>query len=186
MIVLVPYDPRWPDAFAREAAQLAQSLGDVPLELHHMGSTAVPGILAKPVIDMLLIVPQVEALDARGAAFASVGYEAMGEFGIVGRRYFRKDDHTGRRTHQVHAFSAGSLDIVRHLDFRDYVRAHSDVRDAYAALKQRLAAECVDDMQCYSEGKTSFIRDIERRAAIWKSAGQRDDIDHVHRPNRLT
>lgn len=171
MIVLVPYDPQWPGAFAREAARLADALGDVPVELHHMGSTAVPGLEAKPVIDILAVVPRVEALDDRGAAFASLGYEAMGEFGIVGRRYFRKNDDTGRRTHQVHAFSAGSAEILRHLDFRDYLRAHSDVRDAYASLKRRLAAECVDDMQYYSEGKTRFIRDIERRAARWRSLG---------------
>lgn len=168
MIVLVPYDSNWASDFTREAARLAVSLGDVPLELHHIGSTAVPGLVAKPVIDMLAVVPHVETLDERGALFESLGYEAMGEFGIVGRRYFRKTDHTGRRTHHIHAFSAGSADISRHLDFRDYLRAHSDVGKAYAALKHQLAAECVDDMQCYSEGKTSFIRDVERWAAIWR------------------
>ena len=168
MIVLVPYDSNWANAFTREAARLADSLGGVPLELHHIGSTAIPGLDAKPVIDILAVVPRVEMLDDRGAAFESLGYEAMGEFGIVGRRYFRKNDHTGRRSHQIHGFSAGSANITRHLDFRDYLRAHSDARQAYAALKHRLAAECVDDMSCYSEGKSSFIRDVERRAAIWR------------------
>lgn len=173
MIVLVRYDPAWPSEFALEAARLGESLGDALVELHHIGSTAIPGLDAKPVIDMLAIVRRVELLDARGAAFASLGYEAMGEFGIVGRRYFRKEDSTGRRTHQVDAFSVGSAEIRRHLDFRDYLRAHSAVRDEYAVLKHRLAAECAGDMSCYSDGKTDFIRGVERRAAIWRSADER-------------
>ena len=92
----------------------------------------------------------------------------MGEFGIVGRRYFRKDDSSGRRTHQLHAFAEGSSDIRRHLDFRDYLHAHSTAAHEYAVLKQKLVSECGEDMRCYSDGKTAFIRGTEQRAAVWR------------------
>ena len=168
LILLVPDDPAWALDFARESDRLTQALGNLLLDLQHIGSTSVPNLLAKAVIDMLATVQNVEDLDARSEAFESLGYQVMGEFGIPGRRYFRKDDSNGRRTHQVHAFAKGSSEITRHLDFRDYLRAHTDVADAYAALKKMLALECLGDMSCYSDGKTAFIRDVERRAAIWK------------------
>jgi GrpB-like predicted nucleotidyltransferase (UPF0157 family) len=165
MIELVAYDAAWSRGFAREAARLRHALGEAFIDLHHIGSTAVPGLLAKPVIDMLAVVPRVEVLDAQHDAFAALGYEAMGEFGIPGRRYFRRDDESGRRTHQLHAFAEGSSEITRHLNFRDYLRAHASVSESYANLKRKLARECAGDMRCYSEGKTEFIRDVERRAA---------------------
>jgi GrpB-like predicted nucleotidyltransferase (UPF0157 family) len=123
------------------------------------------------VIDMLAVVPQVAALDARRDSWEALGYEVMGEFGIPGRRYFRKDDPSGSRTHQVHAFAGGSREITRHLDFRDYLRAHPPAVEAYGALKRRLAQECAGDMRCYSEGKTDFIHDIESRVSEGKRAG---------------
>lgn len=168
MIVLVPYDEAWPQAFASEAARLRSALPDMFVDLQHVGSTSVPGLLAKPVIDMLAVVRSVEALDEWRDTFESLGYEVMGEFGIPGRRYFRKDDPSGKRTHQVHAFSESSSEIARHLNFRDYLRVHEDAAEAYALLKRRLARECADDMRCYTNGKTAFIRDIEERAARWK------------------
>ena len=171
MIVLLPYDDAWPLAFESEAARLRSAFGDLFVDLQHIGSTAVPGLVAKPVIDMLAVVPQVEALDLRRDSWEALGYQVMGEFGIPGRRYFRKDDPPGRRTHQVHAFAGGSRDITRHLDFRDYLRAHPPAAEAYGALKQRLAQECAGDTRCYSEGKTEFIRDVEARAAHGKRAG---------------
>lgn len=169
VIVLDQHNPAWAREFAREAERLTRAFGDLLLDLHHIGSTAIPGLFAKPVIDMLaVVVPSVDAIDTRGEAFRVLGYQVMGEFGIPGRRYFRKDDSVGRRTHQVHAFARGSSEIPRHLDFRDYLRTHPVVAEAYGTLKQALAVKCLSDMQCYSDGKTAFIRDIEQRAAIWK------------------
>jgi GrpB-like predicted nucleotidyltransferase (UPF0157 family) len=152
-----------------ETARLRGAFGNLFLDLQHIGSTAVPGLLAKPVIDILAVVPRVEALDPRRDVWEALGYEVMGEFGLPGRRYFRKDDSSGRRTHQVHAYRDGSPEVTRHLDFRDYLRASPSVAEAYGALKRRLAEECAGDTRCYSDGKTEFIRDIERRAAIWRS-----------------
>jgi GrpB-like predicted nucleotidyltransferase (UPF0157 family)/ADP-ribose pyrophosphatase YjhB (NUDIX family) len=167
-IVLAPASEAWPGAFDREVSLIMDALSDVSIELHHIGSTAIPGIVAKPVIDMLGVARSVEELDARAHRLAALGYEALGEFGIVGRRYFRKNAPAGARTHQLHAYAVGSPEIQRHLDFRDYLRAFPTDAAAYATLKQELAERSGGDMRAYSEGKTDFIRGIERRAAEWR------------------
>ncbi len=167
-IVLAPHDDTWAEAFAREAAAISAALAVPGIELHHMGSTAIPGIVAKPVIDMLGVVSSVELLDDHAAKLAALGYEVLGEFGIRGRRYFRKNSADGTRTHQLHTFAAGSPEIDRHLRFRDYLRAFPETAAAYGALKLELAERCGADMRAYSEGKTNFVREIERRASEWR------------------
>jgi GrpB-like predicted nucleotidyltransferase (UPF0157 family) len=173
VIVLAPHSATWAAAFEAEASALLAALSDLSIELHHIGSTAIPGIVAKPVIDMLGIVPALEALDVRAHRLAGLGYEALGEFGIAGRRYFRKNAPDGVRTHQLHAFVVGSPEIQRHLDFRDYLRAFPAEAAAYATLKQELAGRCGGDMHAYGDGKTEFIRGVERRAAAWRQGGRR-------------
>jgi GrpB-like predicted nucleotidyltransferase (UPF0157 family) len=168
-IVLARPTAAWASAFEREASAVMDALSDLRIELHHIGSTSIPGIVAKPVIDMLCVVPAVEELDVRVHRLVALRYEALGEFGIPGRRYFRKDTLDGARTHQLHAFAAGSPDIERHLNFRDYLRAFPAEAAAYATLKQRLAGSCGSDMHAYSDGKTEFIRAVERRAAVWRT-----------------
>ena len=86
-IIIAPYDPTWPDAFTRAAAKVAPVLGSNLLALRHIGSTSIPGMYAKPVIDMLAVVADLAAVDACTRAMQSLGYEVMGEFGIAGRRY---------------------------------------------------------------------------------------------------
>lgn len=163
--MLSPHNPSWAGQFVDESSLAIAALGDVLIELHHIGSTAIPGIVAKPVIDMLAVVTSVDALDSSSPHLATLGYEALGEFGIPGRRYFRKDSAAGVRTHQLHAFAIGSDHIERHLGFRDYLRAHSGQAHAYELLKKVLAERYAGDMGAYSHGKTDFIREIERRAS---------------------
>lgn len=165
-IRLVEHDPGWSAGFEREATRIRYALGEALIALHHIGSTSIPGIVAKPVIDMLGIAPSLDALDDHAAQVVALGYEALGEFGIPGRRYFRKDDEHGTRTHQLHTFAIGSPEVLRHLMFRDFLRAHPADAQAYAALKRALARDAVD-MRAYSDGKTDFIREIERRAMVW-------------------
>jgi GrpB-like predicted nucleotidyltransferase (UPF0157 family) len=174
MIVLVPHNEAWAAAFEAESSAILRLMADLPIQLHHIGSTAIPGIVAKPVIDMLGVVRSVGELDARAHDLTTLGYEALGEFGIPGRRYFRKNARDGARSHQLHAFATGSPEIDRHLDFRDYLRAFPREAEGYAALKQRLAVSCGSDMTAYSEGKTELIRGVEQRAATWR------------RPDRVT
>lgn len=130
--------------FAKEAWRIAGEVGDLAFAIHHIGSTSIAGIYAKPVIDILLEASTGEALDGLGARMAHVGYQGLGEFGISGRRYFRKDDSLGTRTHQVHAFLKGDVHVHRHLAFRDYLCAHEGVAQAYSTLKRELADHCHD------------------------------------------
>ena len=167
-IVLAPHNAAWAAAFEREAAAIVDALADLYITVHHIGSTAIPGIVAKPVIDMLGVVPEVEALDVHAHRLAALGYEACGEFGIPGRRYFRKTSPDRVRTHQLHAFAAGSPEAERHLAFRDYLRAVPAEAIAYEALKQDLARRCGADANAYGDGKTEFIRAVDRRAAAWR------------------
>ncbi|HEY1080738.1 MAG TPA: GrpB family protein [Prosthecobacter sp.] len=173
-VSVVPPDLRWPEAFAREAAEIRAAAGCAVLDVHHIGSTAICGIYAKPVIDILLVVDRHTNLDARSAAMAALGYEVMGEFGIPGRRYFRKNSAEGLRTHQVHAFEAGSPHLFRHLAFRDYMNAHAEAAQAYSRLKQNLAAAFPHDIEAYMDGKDPFIQEHEAQALKWaKEDGMR-------------
>ncbi len=165
-VVVVPPDPSWPTAFSAEAQRLRDALDDVVVDVHHVGSTAIPGIHAKPIVDVLLEVTTVDRLDEREDAVVALGYEAMGELGIPGRRYFRRNDATGTRTHQIHAFATGTLGVERHLAFRDYMIAHPDEAAAYCALKRELGRD-QPTIEEYVEGKDTFVRERETRALLW-------------------
>jgi GrpB-like predicted nucleotidyltransferase (UPF0157 family) len=164
-VYLKPHDPRWAVDYERESAAIRMAMSDVFVAMYHIGSTAIPGICAKPTIDMLAVVRDVEALDARSPQMEALGYEVMGEFGMSGRRYFRKDDALGNRTHQIHAFAVGSLQIARHVAFRDFLRAHPEYAKEYDALKQRLAAQFPSDISAYTDGKDEFIARVDALAA---------------------
>jgi GrpB-like predicted nucleotidyltransferase (UPF0157 family) len=169
-VEVVPHDPRWRDAFEAEAGRVAEALGENVSAVHHIGSTAIPGIYAKPVVDLLVEVGDVAEVDGRSSVMESIGYEVMGEYGIPGRRYFRKDDREGVRTHHVHAFEAGSAEVVRHLSFRDYLLAHPADAQRYGELKRRLAEEHPQSFDEYMDGKDGFIKEIDRRAAQWRTS----------------
>lgn len=158
-IVIVEYDPAWPDRFAEEAEHIGRSIPAVLLRLEHIGSTSVPGLAAKPVIDMLAVVRSLEQLDAHNLALQALGYEAKGELGIAGRRFFAKgtDDN---RTHHLHAFEAGHAEIADHLSFRDYLRGHREAACRYADLKRELAAAHRNDVESYVAGKGPLIREL--------------------------
>lgn len=169
-VTVVAHDPQWKSDFETEAGHIAHALGDTVVAVHHMGSTAIPGIFAKPVIDILLEIDDLQRLDDRCSAMEQLGYEAMGEFGIPGRRYFRKDNASGIRTHHVHAFQTGSQEIVRHLAFRDYMIAHPGEARIYSDLKRRLAQDHPDDIEAYMDGKDPHIKAQEAKAMAWWSA----------------
>ena len=163
-IQVVAHDPAWRGEFEAEARRITRALGDLVVRLHHIGSTAIPGIFAKPIIDFLMEVEDIVDLDDRSSFMEEIGYEAMGEFGIPGRRYFRKNNALGVRTHQVHAFEADSTEVERHLAFRDYMIAHPEEAQAYGDLKRKLAQEHPDDIEAYMDGKDPFIKECEAKA----------------------
>ena len=170
-IIVVPYDLHWPEAFAAESKAIAVAMGDNLLQIHHIGSTSIPGIYAKPVIDMLAVVSDIAAVDQRNARMESLGYVAMGEFGIAGRRYFKRDNAEGVRTHQVHTFQSGTLDVQRHLAFRDFMRANPAIANQYSELKCGLAEKHPHDLEAYMDGKDGFIMEMEKRALAWVADG---------------
>lgn len=165
--LIVAPDPTWPAWFASERERLAAALAGLTHELHHIGSTAIPGIAAKPVIDMLLLVDDLHELDARSSLLIDAGYEAKGEFGLPGRRYFRRTTPQGLRTHHLHTYLRGSSEAQRHLAFRDYMRAHPAAAAAYDALKWRLVAAHGQDAAAYIAGKAAFVRQHEVLALAW-------------------
>ena len=162
---MVPHDPNWRQEFRQEAARISAAAGSNAVAVHHVGSTAIPGIYAKPVIDLLLVVWDLAALDEKQPEMEALGYEARGEYGIPGRRFFRRDDKHGDRTHQVHAFEDGSPQIARHLAFRDYMIAHPETAQEYSDLKRELAAQHPSDIEAYMDGKNEFIQEVDKRAA---------------------
>jgi len=171
-IVVVPYDPQWVQEFALASREIAAALGENLIEIHHIGSTSIPEIHAKPVIDMLAVVADIAAVDARSEPMMALGYQVRGEFGIAGRRYFPRDNADGARTHQIHAFQSGSPHISRHLAFRDFMRAHGEIAQQYSDLKRTLAAAHPDDLNAYMDGKDAFIQEMEARALAWVAAGR--------------
>lgn len=172
-IKVVAHDPDWTRKFDSEAVVLRDALGSALVALHHIGSTSIPGICAKPVIDVLAEIDSLDGLDERAHRMVEVGYEAMGEYGIPGRRYFRRDDARGVRETQVHAFVTGSEAAVRHLAFRDYLRANPAVAQEYSELKLRLASRHPTNMEAYMDGKNPFIRETERVALAWRRSSAR-------------
>lgn len=169
---VVSPDPAWAGIYEDEARRLRAALKQLDVEVHHIGSTSIQGICAKPIIDILLVVPDLATFDSHVEAVCALGYEALGEFGIPGRRYFRKNSPNGVRTHQIHSFERNSLGARRHLAFRDYMNSHSNAADAYSSLKQRLAKEFPSDIQAYMSGKDAFIKQHEAIALAW-AAGNR-------------
>ena len=167
-VVVVPHDPNWRDLFADESKLIAEALGQNVVAINHIGSTSIPGIYAKPVIDILIDVTDIDEVDAKNLEMQSLGYEVMGEFGIEGRRYFRKENNAGVRTHHIHAFETGSPQIARHLAFRDYMIAHPDKALAYSELKQTLAVRNARDPDGYMDGKDEFIKETDRLAEQWR------------------
>jgi GrpB-like predicted nucleotidyltransferase (UPF0157 family) len=168
-VEVVPHDLNWQSLFVDESRQLSIAFGDNVIAIHHIGSTSISTIYTKPIIDILIEVKDIDRVDDRNTQIESLGYIAMGEFGIVGRRFFRKDNNDGIRTHHIHTFEVGSPQIDRHLAFRDYLNSYPEDALEYSQLKQKLAQKYPDDIQSYMDGKDGFIREIDNKAAAWRS-----------------
>ncbi len=164
-VIVVPYDPNWHRTFLVESQQLAIALDKNMVNIHHIGSTSIPTIYAKPIIDILIEVKNLAKVDDRNQAIEALGYIGMGEFGIIGRRFFKKDNAEGIRTHHIHTFETGSPQIDRHLAFRDYLISHPETALEYSKLKQQLAQKYPHDIESYMDGKAEFISEIDKKSA---------------------
>ena len=165
IIEVVEYDDDWPRLFEMEKLLIISSLPIKNLWVDHIGSTAVSGLSAKPIIDVLLEVEEIEILDGCNEIFESIGYECKGEFGIPGRRYFQKGG--SERSHQIHAFKKDSENSIRHRAFKEYLIAYPLVAKEYARLKLEVAKNCNDDIGAYCDGKDEFVKMHEKHALDW-------------------
>lgn len=165
MNLLSPPDPNWPAQAQAEAERWRAAGMSGLVTLHHIGSTSVPGLPAKPIIDLLPVFADTAACDAARPALEQLGYEWMGAFGLPERRYVRLDDpHTGCRRFQAHCYPMGSAEITRHLAFRDALRGNAPLRAAYTAVKARCAALHPGDRAAYGDCKSSWIAKAEQKA----------------------
>jgi GrpB-like predicted nucleotidyltransferase (UPF0157 family) len=174
-VQIVEYNINWPAMFDSERNALFSILGDVAVNIFHIGSTAVPGLAAKPIIDIMIEVSGLDSLDAHGSEFQKLGYEIMGEFGIKGRRYFRKGGDN--RTHQIHAFCHGDMNIWRHLAFRNYLRECPEIAEQYANIKKNAARLSNGNLDAYCDIKEDFVKKIEQDALIALSDQQDNAAD---------
>lgn len=160
---LVDYDPAWPSLFEDEAGRIRQALRDVAVRIEHVGSTAVPGLAAKPVVDIQVSVDVMVPRDRFVVPLVALGYEFVPDPTDTEHEYFKKEVN-GTRTYQIHVCPVDSEWERRHLAFRDHLRANPDDATLYAQLKRQLAADHPRDILAYIDGKTPFIREIEGRA----------------------
>jgi GrpB-like predicted nucleotidyltransferase (UPF0157 family) len=158
-VELREYDPTWAELFESERQVLAGIFGGGAVAIEHVGSTSVPGLSAKPIVDVLIGLRQLALTDAQIEAMGGLGYEYLGDHGLPGRLFFKKEP----RTHHVHVVEHGGPHWERQLVFRDALRSDPEERRRYDAFKRRLAAEG-HPRDVYTELKTPFIREIEARA----------------------
>lgn len=171
-VKLVPYDPSWPGAFAVERSRLEAMLPGVLLDIEHIGSTAVPGMAAKAVIDLLAGVDSMTLVKSIAAQVCAAGYTTSAAFNatLVDRSWFMRSAN-GQRTHHLHVVVHGG-DIWReHLAFRDALRADPPLAQAYATLKSQLAARHASDRDAYTAAKTEFIRVALLGTALARASG---------------
>lgn len=167
-LVLTDYDPAWADRFAVERVRILKALGDVARRVEHVGSTAVPGLPAKPIVDILVVVDDPGDEDGYLPALEDAGYVLR----------VREPEHrmfrTPERDVHVHVWKAGSDDERRHLMFRDWLRQNPDDRALYEAAKRRFIGERFTDMNYYARAKGPIIEDIMRRAEAWAASSETD------------
>ncbi len=170
-ILVVEYDPQWPLEFDRLKKVISHTLGELAEGIEHVGSTAVPGLAAKPILDVDVIIRSRKQLPTVVSKLAGLGYVHVGDLGIAGREAFERlgpdapRAGTGRlwMEHHLYVCARNSRELSRHLRFRDHLIQNPQVRDEYAALKRALALQFRNEREAYTEAKTSFVEDVLAR-----------------------
>jgi GrpB-like predicted nucleotidyltransferase (UPF0157 family) len=154
-ILISDYDPSWPERFTQLARSVAAVLGPMLVRVEHVGSTAVPGLAAKPIIDLDVVVQPADVAEAVHR-LSALGYTHRGDLGVTGREAFAAP--AGTPAHHLYVCPVGSLALAEHLRFRDALRANAQLAAGYGLLKRQLAARFGTDRNGYCEAKTGFIR----------------------------
>ncbi len=168
VIEIVDYEPAWAEAFAGISRVIKAALGILALRIEHVGSTSVPGLGAKPIIDLDVVIESPRSLPPVAEALEALGYRHEGDKGIPGREAFGREDGTAPRggsgrqwpPHHLYVCAEDSKELGRHLRFRDYLRSHPDSARQYETLKRELASLHPHDIDSYIEGKSAFIERI--------------------------
>jgi GrpB-like predicted nucleotidyltransferase (UPF0157 family) len=168
-VIVTPYSQKWKSMFEEEARKIKTIFGDEILEIHHIGSTSIEGLNAKPIIDILPVVNDIKKVNQFDNEMVKLGYEPKGENGIPTRRYFQKGGDN--RTHHVHMYEVNNPEIKRHLAFRDYLKAHPEEVRRYGKLKIDLSQRFPYDIESYIKGKEPLVREIEQKALLWYERG---------------
>jgi GrpB-like predicted nucleotidyltransferase (UPF0157 family) len=161
---LTDFNENWALMFQNEVQILSEIFGKEIIRFEHFGSTSVKGLKAKPVIDMMCIVKDINKVDSFNEQMDSLGYDVAGDWGIEGRRLFRKGGEN--RTHHIHFYQFDNPQIERHLIFREYLRSHPEEVERYSRFKEELAKRFENTSE-YSQAKKSFVRDMEQLAIRW-------------------
>ncbi len=169
---IVEYDPAWPEIAAAEIGRIAAAVGEAAVRIDHVGSTAVPGLAAKPIVDLQLSVADVDARSRYVEPLVGLGYLFAPDPASPDFHFFALPA-ARPRTHHLHVCAAGSEDERRHLAVRDYLRAHPDEVDGYAELKRRLVARAPGDRLAYINGKNSYVAALKVRALAWAGGSGR-------------
>ena len=167
-IVVIDYDPVWPAVFEELRARAWNAVSDVAVSIEHVGSTAVPGLAAKPIIDISVVVPSLAQVFMAVDRLAKVGYVHRGDLGIEGREAFHSPD--GLPAHHLYVCLRDTPALANHLAVRDYLRAHPEVATTYGELKKQLAKRFGNDIDGYIDGKTGFLLAILRAAGFPQDA----------------
>jgi len=177
-ILVVDYDANWPLHYEQEKIKILDALNNNVVDIQHVGSTSVPGLAAKPVIDILLGLAQVPPSNASISALETLGYLYCGELGIPGRHFFRRGMP---RTHQIHLVLADSEFWKSHILFRDFLRSHPDAAQQYEALKRKLAVELGLDRDRYTNSKAPLIEQLLIQARAWQQELSGNDTIYIRR-----
>lgn len=170
-IVVSDYDPNWPALFEQERTSIKNALGSFALAIEHMGSTAIPGLPSKPIIDLLVGVSSLEEARKRCIVpIEALGYRYLPEYAswLPGELFFRKGP-PGPWTHHIHLMEPSCPRWEALLVFRDYLRAHPETAIAYANIKRALAASSNDDIKAYTTGKNNFVEETTAKARAWRA-----------------
>lgn len=175
-VEVIAYSEDWKKKFEEEAKQLQAIFGPEIIAIHHIGSTSVQALYAKPIIDIMPVVRDITKINTYNHAMLAIGYEPKGENGLPGRRYFQKGGDN--RTHHVHMYESGNPEIQRHLAFRDYLRVYHDDAKEYGDLKKALAKKFPYDVESYINGKDQLAMEIEQKAIRWYMGNEKERNFH--------
>ena len=165
-VVVVPYDERWVRDFSDIAREIRENLGELALDIEHVGSTSVPGLSAKPIIDIDVVIRDYGSLDAVISALGRIGYRHEDDLGIAGREAFGYEGKEHLQKHHLYVCPQDSPELKRHVAFRDYLRSHPEAVREYSRIKEEGAALYPNDIEQYIQHKSPFIEKIYREMGV--------------------